>query len=353
MLKRLLRVGLVIAAPLALIAGPGPADAVTIGGNPVPTTGIFAACGFVGTCTVVQTLHDTPPAEASSSGVITTWRARGLGTVRLRVMRLTSAPTAGSVTVVGGVSSASETLTAALQTFKTRLPIRAGEVVGLDQPAGLGSGVLHDPDAPTGVIAGRAFTPAVPLGQSAAHYDGGDWELRLDSTVEPDVDRDGYGDKTQDRCPSSATAQTLAACPSPVVSGAFVSNRTFAVDSKGPAEVQASKRKPAKRGTVFSYGLSEQARVVFVIERSAAGRKVGGKCKRQTRSNRRRPRCARYTKAGSFAQPGAKGSNIKSFSGKIGQRKLKPGPYRATLVATNISGKHSRPARVKLKVVKR
>ena len=99
------------------------------------------------------------------------------------------------------------------------------------------------------------------------------------------------------------------------------------------------------KGTTFSYTLSEPARVVFTIQRTLKGRKRGKKCVKPTHANRKKKHCTRYKKAGSFTQAGHAGRNKK-------KRKLAPGTYRATLVATDPSGNRSKPKRITFKVAR-
>jgi hypothetical protein len=157
---------------------------------------------------------------------------------------------------------------------------------------------------------------------------------------------------------SQATVSMTVTCGAPLGPGegptfasARLTNTTFAVDPKGTAETAVTAR--AKKGTTFVYGLSEDARVLFTIEQVTKGRKVGSKCVKPTKSNRKKRSCTRYVKIGSFAQDGVQGTNSKAFSGKIGRRTLKPGKYRATLVATDASGNASQAKRLSMKVVKR
>jgi hypothetical protein len=109
------------------------------------------------------------------------------------------------------------------------------------------------------------------------------------------------------------------------------------VDRRGPAEARAA----VKRGTEFRYTLSEPARVVFALERRRPGRRVRGKRRR-----------ARWVKAGSFAVQGAAGANRKKFSGRIGRRRLRPGSYRLSLVATDAAGNRSVPKRLAFRVTR-
>ena len=129
--------------------------------------------------------------------------------------------------------------------------------------------------------------------------------------------------------------------------------RTFAA---GPARRTARAvpggRRKLKRGTTFRYALSEAARVAFAIERKHQGRRVGSRCSKRTRANRGGRRCMRYARIGAFRQRANAGRNRKRFSGRIARRRLSPGRYRATLVATDVAGNASKPKRVAFRVVK-
>jgi hypothetical protein len=154
---------------------------------------------------------------------------------------------------------------------------------------------------------------------------------------------------------SESASYTVAAAggtdtTAPVVHSAAAVPRTFAVDPNGRAETAVSAR--ARRGTTFRYRLSEAARVVFTIERPAAGRKSGKKCVRPSRKNRKKRKCTRYLFAGRFAVQSAAGRNSHHFSGRIGRRKLRPGRYRVTLAATDAAGNVSAVRRVAFRIVK-
>jgi hypothetical protein len=138
----------------------------------------------------------------------------------------------------------------------------------------------------------------------------------------------------------------------PVFATVSLSNGTFAVDPNGTPELSVARKKPPK-GTTFRYTLSEAARVVFTIDRSSTGRKAGKRCVKQTRANRKRKKCTRFARAGRFAVNGVAGANRHKFSGRIGGKTLKPGSYRATLVATDASGNASVAKRLTFKIVRR
>ena len=83
----------------------------------------------------------------------------------------------------------------------------------------------------------------------------------------------------------AAALATIAACKGPDPS-------TFALDSRGFKETPVT---AVAVGTTIRYTLSEAARVVFTVDKRTTGRRVGTTCKKQTSSNRRRPRAAPRT----------------------------------------------------------
>jgi hypothetical protein len=137
----------------------------------------------------------------------------------------------------------------------------------------------------------------------------------------------------------------------PAILSARIAPRVFAVNRRGPAEAPAAAR--AKRGAAFRYTLSEAARVAIAIHRALPGRRAGRRCVKQTRKNRRKRRCTRYVRFGAFGVDSLAGANDHAFSGKIGRRSLRPGHYRATLVATDGGGLSSKPKALKFVVVRR
>jgi CSLREA domain-containing protein len=137
--------------------------------------------------------------------------------------------------------------------------------------------------------------------------------------------------------------------PPPVFLSASLAPKVFAVDRRGRREVAVA----AAKGTTIRYALSESARVTVTIERRTRGRKVKGKCRKQTRANRRKPACTLWVRAGRFAVASVAGANRKKFSGRIGRRVLKPGNYRAVLVATDAANNASAPKRLGLRIVRR
>jgi virginiamycin B lyase len=98
----------------------------------------------------------------------------------------------------------------------------------------------------------------------------------------------------------------------------------------------------AKRGSAFKFSLSEPAQVSITIARPEKGRRVGGSCRKPTRSNRKRRRCTRYVSKGTLRRRGLQGANRVAFTGRIGKRKLAAGRYRARATAKDAAGNTSK-----------
>jgi hypothetical protein len=106
----------------------------------------------------------------------------------------------------------------------------------------------------------------------------------------------------------------------------------------------------AKVGTTVTYRLSAAGSAKFTVESQAAGRKKGRKCVKQTPRNRKAKRCKLYkTRKGSFTNRGKAGQNRFRFSGRLANKKLRPGRYR--LVAK--VGSSKTPKRATFRIVRR
>src|SRR5581483_4411327 len=88
-------------------------------------------------------------------------------------------------------------------------------------------------------------------------------------------------------------------------------------------------------GTTFRYALNERAAVSFVFTQSVPGRKAGGRCVAQRRSNRHAHACRRTLVRGVLATSARKGHNRLLFQGVLAHgKRLRPGTYTLVLTAT-------------------
>lgn len=198
-----------------------------------PTAG-FPTIACAQPCTLVPGSVPTGDLiEAPADGVVTEVRYRGeFSDTRVRLVRVDAA--AKTVRVVR--SGAPRTATAlGVEQWKVaeRIEIRAGERVTLDAP-GSGAALFALPGISGGLVVPRPADGAETA--YTAFPASGPW---VEAFVEPDADRDGFGDETQDRCPNDASTQ--APCPvAPVrveVPGATVTETVLVPASSAPIAV--------------------------------------------------------------------------------------------------------------------
>jgi hypothetical protein len=94
-----------------------------------------------------------------------------------------------------------------VNTFPARIPVQAGDLLGL--------GGSYAPTCQTEdpVDVASDFTGVPPIGATPVTEPYKGFQVPVTAKIEPDVDGDGYGDETQDKCPQSAAYQT----PCPVI----------------------------------------------------------------------------------------------------------------------------------------
>jgi virginiamycin B lyase len=131
------------------------------------------------------------------------------------------------------------------------------------------------------------------------------------------------------------------------VSSLKLSPSSFKAAPKG-----ASITKKAKPGTRVTYLVSTAASTRFTVESIQAGRKKGKNCVKPTAKNKKGKRCTRYVVVkGSFKHASKAGSNNFRFSGRVGNKRLKPGKYRLVAVAT-VGARKSKVRRANFTIVR-
>ncbi len=180
-----------------------PSVASTQGPCPLPTVLGRTLQPILSSCsneTMVATGPPEYPFSAPADGVITSWSYQApaslSGMLKLSVLRPLGASDYRSV-----ADSASETPVAnTLSTFPTRIPVRQGDRIGMKP-----NGVPCTANVGTGShlwIAGD-----VAPGSSATFPNASSRGLDISAVEEADADGDGYGDTSQDLCPTDATTQ--------------------------------------------------------------------------------------------------------------------------------------------------
>jgi hypothetical protein len=206
------------------------------------------------------------------------------------------------------------------------MPIPAGGYVGLAVP---GSTVPAFQSSPGGQ-AGYSRTEAPTSGITNVVGESHNGVIMYDADIEPDVDGDGYGDVTQDSCPTSTsihegpcpavTSGDGHSAPGPVVTPPRIGS--LAVRPKS-FHAKPLGRVPAKGkwGTKVKLSLSSPATVTFAIE---------------ARHGRHFHVVTRLTKHFPAGRASFAFSGQYRHAGKLSD--LPPGPYRLTATPKSSAG---------------
>lgn len=182
----------------------GAQAAVTIGSSLLEESHSGIGCGDGST--MVQTGLPGRTLASPLDGVVTRWRLRYFGAPsaleppQLRVMR----PRPGGRWLGAGTSArvvfpTHGSFTDGPQVLDTRLPVKAGDQVGLDMQGMSGPLLTAFAQKPSALLSGGS--PRIRDGDEGALANCGTglpYELLMNADVEPDADRDGLGDETQD-----------------------------------------------------------------------------------------------------------------------------------------------------------
>ena len=99
-----------------------------------------------------------------------------------------------------------------INTFRERIPVGGGDLLGLRVGAGGGAACEFTAAAGNSVRYGAAASEPPPGSTATLPSTLAPRRLNVTARLEPDVDADGYGDETQDACPGSAGPSS--GCPS-------------------------------------------------------------------------------------------------------------------------------------------
>lgn len=147
-----------------------------------------------------------PSYAAPSAGILTSFshiaEASPDATLSLIVLR----PIGVNYSVVA-VSEPKTLVGGAMNTFPARIPVLAGDIIGVQGDTwNLGAA------SPAATMASTFRATATPVSAGGTILSGviGDFNgyiLDISATLEADADGDGFGDETQDLCPTQATTQ--------------------------------------------------------------------------------------------------------------------------------------------------
>jgi hypothetical protein len=305
-------------------------------------------------CTVVQRNVAGASTAAPFDGVVVRWRIRAAVniTTKLRVVR----PTVGFGVVMERSSEpvsivVDPSYRGRIVTIPTRLPISAGSFVGIQKPPSVNLGAV------SGAGAGSSFSSITDVGDGEASGFSVLFtnEFAYGADIEPDVDHDGFGDLTQDSCPSNGTVQLACTTPAaaPAITGLKFKHSKFRVKKKG-AVIKTSK---SNAGTSFALTLSQAASVKFQLASKLKGKRSGSKCVKRTATNSKKKNCTYLRNVFAFQRALTVGKSSIAFSGRYQRGKknvaLKPGNYRLVAIPSNASGGVGKASTTDVRVVTR
>jgi hypothetical protein len=194
--------GLAIAA-FCLVATPQASGAAVIGNAHAVGSG-GNSCGPIGG-TLVQAASAGSTYAAPFDGVITSWGSRGwLSSISFKVARL---GVGGTFTILAADGPRTYTGAAGeLQSYPVRFTVRQGDVLAIQMPASLNH--LCFP-GDTGDSIGWRSGDVGPGASSSFEQTNPDESIPVQATIEHDADGDGYGDETQDLCPTDPSTHGI------------------------------------------------------------------------------------------------------------------------------------------------
>jgi hypothetical protein len=341
------------AAAFGALALPATGQAATTFGSKLDhqaeTGGGQAECApATSPCTRVAWLYPKQNPQVQGSpvdGVVVKFRLRSetKDPVTFRLAQITETQTGAMASGAGTGPTVALKGDNSIEEFDARVPIKAGDHLALD--GAVISAQYANDNGKRHYVFGPTLVDGVPPRASSDHSGK---ELLVQAVVEADADKDGFGDETQDRCPTQATTSGVCDNGAPILSGVAFAPGSFRAAKTGQA---VASRAPV--GARVFYRLSEAATVTWGVEKGTIGRKAGGRCVRKTKRNASQRRCLRFVRMiGSFKTTGAEGQNGFRFSGRLNGRKLAPGSYKLVGVAQDVVGLKSKTRKRNFRIVR-
>jgi hypothetical protein len=175
-----------------LIAAPAAPAATTVGQLFQPTTNCSVNNTRLQTAAQSGTSYTIP-----SAGVLTAWRFQA-GVLPLTGLKFKLAqPLGGALYRIVAETVAGPQVAAAVNTTAARVAVQPGQLIGIYYSEGYCGN--FDSGVPAGdVYAARNDDQLAGTTNSYGSNPGG--LIPVQATIEPDADKDGFGDETQDKC---------------------------------------------------------------------------------------------------------------------------------------------------------
>jgi hypothetical protein len=327
-------------------------------GQGTPCDNYTYASGATGPGCVSTLVPIGPDSHAAAPvrGVITSFSIRMATPVtgHLRVGRLqdNSQPFISPFTFVATGPDVAVPGDSVAHSFPVRLTVQTGDVIGFGSSVAIyrtqqaNNSRRVDRDSPDGTTPAQATLPASEVSS---------YETPISATIEGDADGDGYGDETQDGCPTLAS--THDACPgttpSPSGDGSGTPRpATVAPDTFAPVLSPVT----LKRGTL-SFLTSEPGTVRLTVYSLRAGKRSGRRCIAPARPRAAGKPCTKQTRVAVIDKPVVAQRNAIAFPRRLrvgsSTRTLSPGRYRVDVQVRDAAGNASNLVGVPFTIVKR
>jgi hypothetical protein len=195
-------------AALAAASASTAGAAVTVGSTFTPVVDFGGAGTFIQSSSPVGDSYAVP-----TNGVITRWSFEAAsGTtppLKLKVVR----PAGGDDFTTIGDSQLETPIGGMLNTWPTRISVQAGDAIGETY-----TNTTFSYRNASGYNTEETGAPAdPPPGTTVTYEPNTNLQIDVSAVLEPDADHDGFGDETQDLCPTDASTQ--GPCPAAPATG--------------------------------------------------------------------------------------------------------------------------------------
>lgn len=155
--------------------------------------------------------------------------------------------------------------------------------------------------------------------------------------------------------PSIASGGASRDTTAPVLGSLRLSRVRFRVGPTRTAVSAARERRRSPAGTTLTTSVNEPALISFTIQRAGAGRRIAGRCVKQTSRRRAARRCTRWIAlTPTLTRRLAAADSVRlRFTGRVGSRRLQPGRHRFSAQAVDLAGNRSTPRLATFIVVRR
>jgi hypothetical protein len=226
-------------------------------------------------------------------------------------------------------------------------------VINLDPIAVTITGAARPANPTTSTNAAFAFTSSDPVARTGCKLDARPFAACTTATSQLyrslKVGRHTFIVLAIDPDGSRAAAAYVWRIEPPAITHLRQAARTWREGTKTPARRIGHL---ARIGTVFTFTLSETARLSVSFTARAQGRRFSGRCVAPSKRTTYKPRCTRTIVAGALTAMSHRGTNRITFKGRVkGRRTLGPGRYTLVLTAAGSGARTSPPSSISFTIV--